>query len=419
MRCATTATRRRPSPARRSRSRPSTARRSSRTRRMEPMNCTVKLTADRAECGSPRRTARPRWRRCPRQSGLPLDKCEVYKHILGGGFGRRGGAQDYVRQAVAIAKQFPGVPVKMIWSREEDMTHDFYRPISQCRLQAGHRRQRATSSACTSAFPASRSTRSTTRRRPRTARTTASCRATTRSRATRSSATPCPTCCIEYAMRNTHVPVGPWRGVNTNQNGVYLECFMDEVASAAGKDPLEFRRALMEQASEAPGRAQCRGGKGGLGHAAAGGRASRHRAVHGLRQLFGGGGRGLGGQGRQGQGAPHGAGAQLRARGQSRPDRRAGRRLGRVRPVGRALWRTDGRQGTHRREQLPHLPDPAARGDAQGRDGDRADVRFLGRRRRADDLRGVAGGAERDPRGDGQADAHAAARNPVEALAKA
>jgi isoquinoline 1-oxidoreductase beta subunit len=48
---------------------------------------------------------------------------------------------------------------------------------------------------------------------------------------------------LEYAMRNTHVPVGPWRGVNTNQNGVYVECFMDEVAKAAGKDPLEFRRA--------------------------------------------------------------------------------------------------------------------------------------------------------------------------------
>src|SRR5262249_9576501 len=52
---------------------------------------------------------------------------------------------------------------------------------------------------------------------------------------------------IDYAMRNSHVPVGPWRGVNTNQNGVYLECFMDEVARAAGKDPLEFRRALMSK----------------------------------------------------------------------------------------------------------------------------------------------------------------------------
>jgi isoquinoline 1-oxidoreductase beta subunit len=51
----------------------------------------------------------------------------------------------------------------------------------------------------------------------------------------------------EYAMRNTHLPVGPWRGVNTNQNGIFLECFMDEVAKLAGKDPLEFRRALMSE----------------------------------------------------------------------------------------------------------------------------------------------------------------------------
>jgi Aerobic-type carbon monoxide dehydrogenase, large subunit CoxL/CutL homologs len=55
-----------------------------------------------------------------------------------------------------------------------------------------------------------------------------------------------PNLLIEYAMRNSHVPVGPWRGVNTNQNAVYMECFMDEVAKAAGKDPLEFRRALMK-----------------------------------------------------------------------------------------------------------------------------------------------------------------------------
>jgi len=56
-----------------------------------------------------------------------------------------------------------------------------------------------------------------------------------------------PNLLIEYVMRNTHVPVGPWRGVNTNQNGVYMECFMDEVARAAGKDPLDFRRALMSK----------------------------------------------------------------------------------------------------------------------------------------------------------------------------
>src|SRR5206468_9732119 len=71
------------------------------------------------------------------EAGLPLDKGEVYKLDLGGGFGRRGGTQDYTRQAVAIAKQFPGVPVKLIWSREEDMAHDFYRPVSMCKLSAG------------------------------------------------------------------------------------------------------------------------------------------------------------------------------------------------------------------------------------------------------------------------------------------
>src|SRR5207253_2650454 len=55
-----------------------------------------------------------------------------------------------------------------------------------------------------------------------------------------------PNMLIEYVMRNTHVPVGPWRGVNTNQNAIYMECFIDEVAKAAGKDPLEFRRGLMK-----------------------------------------------------------------------------------------------------------------------------------------------------------------------------
>ena len=113
-------------------------RRSSRTPRMEPMNCTVKLSADKAEVlGADAERSRRRWRRCRRRPALPLAKCEVYRHDLGGGFGRRGGTQDYVRQAVAIAKQFPGVPVKLIWSREEDMAHDFYRPISQCKLSAG------------------------------------------------------------------------------------------------------------------------------------------------------------------------------------------------------------------------------------------------------------------------------------------
>src|SRR5438876_812905 len=104
---------------------------------MEPMNCTAKVTADKVEVWTATQSAEAALAVTSEESGLPLAKCEVHKHVLGGGFGRRGGTQDYTRQAVAIAKQFPGVPVKLIWSREEDQAHDFYRPISQCKLSAG------------------------------------------------------------------------------------------------------------------------------------------------------------------------------------------------------------------------------------------------------------------------------------------
>ena len=179
-------------------------------------------------------------------SGLPLAKCEVHKHDLGGGFGRRGGTQDYVNEAVAIAKRFPDTPVKLIWSRDEDLAQDFFRPISQCRLTAGldaagnlvglHIRvsgQSINASLNPTAIKDGKDMRQLQGywEQPGEAQLGYTV----------------PNLLIEYAMRNTHVPVGPWRGVNTNQNGVYMECFLDEVARAAGKDPLEFRRAFMSQ----------------------------------------------------------------------------------------------------------------------------------------------------------------------------
>jgi isoquinoline 1-oxidoreductase beta subunit len=213
---------------------------------MEPMNCTARVSADRAEVWVPTQNGEASLAALSEESGLPLVKCEVYKHDLGGGFGRRGGAQDFVHQAVAIAKQFPGVPIKLIWSREEDMAHDFYRPISHCRMVAGldgagklvglHVR---VSGQSINAFqnPALIANGKDDRQlqgyseKPGDAQLGYTV----------------PNLLIEYAMRNTHVPVGPWRGVNTNQNAVYMECFMDEVARAAGSDPLEFRRALMHK----------------------------------------------------------------------------------------------------------------------------------------------------------------------------
>jgi isoquinoline 1-oxidoreductase beta subunit len=213
---------------------------------MEPMNCTARITADKGEVWVATQNGEASLAALSEQSKLPLGKCEVYKLDLGGGFGRRGGNQDYTRQAVTIAQQFPGTPVKLIWTREEDMAHDFYRPISQCKLAAGidadgkitglHVRVSGQSiNAFTNPnFAADGKDERQLQgfyEKPGDAQLGYSF----------------PSLLVEYAMRNTHVPVGPWRGVNTNQNGVYMECFMDEVARAAGTDPLEFRRALMSK----------------------------------------------------------------------------------------------------------------------------------------------------------------------------
>jgi isoquinoline 1-oxidoreductase beta subunit len=212
---------------------------------MEPMNCTVKLSADRAECWVPTQNAEASLAALSTASGLPLDKCEVYKHDLGGGFGRRGGTQDYVRQAVAIGKAFPNVPVKMAWSREEDQAHDFFRPVAQCKLSAGLDQEGnltalalRVSGQSINAYLAPHNIKD--------GKDLRQLQGYWKQSADAQLGYSAPNLRTEYAMRNTHVPVGPWRGVNTNQNGMFLECFMDEVARAAGKDPFEFRRGLMQ-----------------------------------------------------------------------------------------------------------------------------------------------------------------------------
>jgi isoquinoline 1-oxidoreductase beta subunit len=212
---------------------------------MEVMNATVKLSADKAECWVPTQNLEASLAALSEASGLPLAKCEIHRHDLGGGFGRRGGTQDYVHQAVAIAKEFPGVPVKLIWSREEDQAHDFYRPISQCKLSAGldadgklvglHVRVSGQSINATLNPAGIQNGRDMRQLQGYYAEPGDAQLGYT-----------VPNLLVEYAMRNTHVPVGPWRGVNTNQNAVYMECFIEECAKAAGKDSVEFRRALMK-----------------------------------------------------------------------------------------------------------------------------------------------------------------------------
>jgi isoquinoline 1-oxidoreductase subunit beta len=209
---------------------------------MEPLNATALYTADKCEVWCGTQNGEAAFAAVLEASGLTADKCDVHKQMLGGGFGRRG-QTDYVRQAVAIAKQMPGTPIKLLWSREEDMQHGMYHPITQCKL--------------TGSFDADNNLTALQMRisgqsilfslRPealvngRDPATFAGLNATGEAAIGYS----VPNLLIEHAMRNPHVPPGFWRGVNVNQNAIYLECFMDELAHSVGQDPLEFRRKLM------------------------------------------------------------------------------------------------------------------------------------------------------------------------------
>jgi len=209
---------------------------------MEPLNATALYTPDKCEVWCGTQNGEAAFAATVEVSGLPSDKCDVYKHMLGGGFGRRGNT-DYVRQAVAIAKQMPGTPIKLLWSREEDMQHGAYHPVTQCKMTAG--------------FDADNNLTALHMRisgqsilfslRP-------DAMVNGKDPVTFQGLNPngetafgysIPNLLIDHSMRNPHVPPGFWRGVNVNHNAIYVECFMDELAHSVGQDPLEFRRKLM------------------------------------------------------------------------------------------------------------------------------------------------------------------------------
>ena len=212
---------------------------------MEPMNCVVQISGDRAYAWVPTQNAEASIAALSEASGLPLANCDIKTMDLGGGLGRRGGTQDFMHHAVAIAKLYPNVPIKMVWSREEDMTHDFFRPISMAKMSAGlddkgnltgfHVRvsgQSINAYLSPSAIKNNKDVRQLQGfyEEPGDAQLGYTF----------------PSLLTEYVMRNSPVPVGPWRGVNTNQNGIYMECFIEECARAAGRDSLAFRRDLMK-----------------------------------------------------------------------------------------------------------------------------------------------------------------------------
>jgi len=213
---------------------------------MEPMNITVRYTPEKCEAWGPTQNGEGAFASMLAASGLPADKVDVYKTMLGGGFGRRGAyPDDYVTQAVLIAKQMPGTPIKLLWSREEDMAHGRYHPVMQCKLVGG-----LDSSGNLTGLHMRLSGQSILAAvRPEVVqaqkgRDPLSFQGVFESGEHQFSYT-VPNLLIDHAMRNTHVPPGFWRGVNINQNAVFIECFMDELADAAGQDALEFRRKLL------------------------------------------------------------------------------------------------------------------------------------------------------------------------------
>ncbi|QWD61855.1 xanthine dehydrogenase family protein molybdopterin-binding subunit [Polynucleobacter sp. MWH-UH25E] len=214
---------------------------------LEPQTATAKWTPDSCEAWVPTQDGEASLAAVIAASGLPAEKCNVYKVNLGGGFGRRGAFQDYTTQAVNIAKQMPGTPIKLIWTREEDMTQGRYHPVMMCKMTAaiddkknvtGLNMRLSGQSILAAVRPAV-----VAANKGKDPLTFQGLEPSGEHGITYSF----PNLTIDHAMRNTHVPPGFWRGVNVNQNAIFIETFMDELAEATGMDAVEFRRKHMQE----------------------------------------------------------------------------------------------------------------------------------------------------------------------------
>jgi isoquinoline 1-oxidoreductase subunit beta len=218
---------------------------------MEPLNATALYTPDKCEVWTGTQNGEAAFSATVEAAGLPASKCDVYKTILGGGFGRRG-RSDYVSQAVLIAKQMPGTPVKLIWSREEDMTHGSYHPVMQTKMVGGfdadnnltalHIRLSG-QSILAGLLPQNLDKGDVNPKNK--GMDILTFQGLMRPGLEHAFGYSIPNLLIDHSMRNPHVPPGFWRGVNINQNAIFTECFMDELAQSVGQDELEFRRKLM------------------------------------------------------------------------------------------------------------------------------------------------------------------------------
>lgn len=210
---------------------------------MEVLSATVRWTPERCEMWGPTQVPAAALTTLSTAAGVPIEACEIHTMRIGGSFGRRL-QTDYIKMATLIAKQIPNTPVKMMWTREEDMAQGRFHPVTQCRLRAAldadgnvealHVRISGQSIAAY-AIPNLMSANGDP----------LVFQGLIPGGAEMAIGYTIPNVLVDHAMHNPHVRPGAWRGVNLNQNALYLECFMDELAHAAGADPLVFRRKLM------------------------------------------------------------------------------------------------------------------------------------------------------------------------------
>lgn len=206
---------------------------------MEPMNCTVHVRPDGCDVWAPTQAQGRAQQTVAKLTGLAPETINIHTTFLGGGFGRRF-EQDFVAEAAQIGKAL-GVPVKVVWTREDDTRHDFYRPATYNVLTAAlddkglplaWRHRIVGPSIMSRVFPdmvkngIDRTSVEGAANLPYAI----------------------PNLRVEYAMHNTAVPVGFWRSVGSSQNGFITECFLDELAAAGGKDPFQLRRELLRNA---------------------------------------------------------------------------------------------------------------------------------------------------------------------------
>jgi isoquinoline 1-oxidoreductase subunit beta len=203
---------------------------------MEPLNATVHLQGDKLDVWLGTQAPMGTIRQAVAASGLEPEQIVIHNCFLGGGFGRRT-ANDEMRQAILVAKQV-GKPVKLVWTREEDMTQDRYRPQAAVRLKAA-----LGADGMPTAFDAKIAVGSIMRSvgmnkvengiEPQAIEGIANTNYKI------------PNVRVGCMLKNTHVPVMFWRSVGSSQNAFFMESYIDELAQAAGQDPYKFRRALL------------------------------------------------------------------------------------------------------------------------------------------------------------------------------